>query len=397
MKSRTAGFSLIELMVSMAIGLVVTVAIAAVMVSSENDKRGSTAVNDVNQSGSYVAYVLDRQIRSAGSGFAQGWAKLAGCQLFAKSASGATVLPHTFATGSPYVNWTAPISLAPVIIGAGLAGANGIGGDLLMVMAGTGGFIEVPPTVLPGVTASAIRLNNTLGFRTGDLVVIADPPAVPGKCLVQQVSTFSSGSTNGSANQSLPLGGAYAGGVSGGPGLTSFGQTNNAVIAQIGNFNSNLPQFSMIGVDTTNNTLVSTDLLPSGVVDDAGQSIADGVVQMNALYGTVAYPFATNSTPTLVWHSPTESGYRPSDLLPNPPTSASQQTLHGIVALRVGLVLRTAIGEQKPVAGVRPVLFNDLSSGNLAVNGPALATAPPYYRYRTVELTVPLRNVLLAP
>ncbi len=393
MKRRAAGFSLIELMVSMAIGLVVTVAIAAVMVGSESDKRGSTAVNDINQSGSYVAYVLDRQIRSAGSGFAQAWTKLAGCQLFAKNTSGG-VLPHTFAAGKPYAGWTTPVSLAPVVIGAGLAGA---GGDLVMVMAGAGGLVEVPPVVLPSVTASVIRLNNTLGFRSGDLVAIADP-AVPGSCLVQQVTTFSSGATNGSADQSLPLGGAYAGGVSGGPGLTSYGQTTTAVLAQLGNVNNNLPQFSVIGVDTTKNTLVSSDLLPAAAsaIDDDGQAIADGVVQMNAVYGTVPYPFQASPGPGITWHSATDSGYAPADLLPNPPTTASQNTLHGIVAIRIGLVLRTAIGEQKPVAGVRQVLFKDLPT-TLQVNAPALATAPPYYRYRTVEMTIPLRNVLLAP
>ena len=62
------GFSLIELMVSMAIALVVTLAVFGVLVASEDRKRTSTALNDANQTGAYAAHLIDRSIRSAGSG-----------------------------------------------------------------------------------------------------------------------------------------------------------------------------------------------------------------------------------------------------------------------------------------------------------------------------------------
>ena len=75
------GFSLIELMVSVAIGLIVTLAITGVLVASEQRKRTSTSVNDVNQTGAYISYVLDKAIRSAGSGFSEKSAAVFGCAL----------------------------------------------------------------------------------------------------------------------------------------------------------------------------------------------------------------------------------------------------------------------------------------------------------------------------
>ena len=57
---RSRGFSLIELMVGVAIGLVLTLAIFQVLVTSEGRKRSLTGVNDVSQSGAYSVYVLDR-------------------------------------------------------------------------------------------------------------------------------------------------------------------------------------------------------------------------------------------------------------------------------------------------------------------------------------------------
>ena len=70
-RRRARGFSLVELMVSMVIGLVLTMAITVVLVRSESSKRSTTSVNDINQTAAYVTYVMDRHLRSAGSGFAQ--------------------------------------------------------------------------------------------------------------------------------------------------------------------------------------------------------------------------------------------------------------------------------------------------------------------------------------
>ena len=103
-----SGFSLIELMVAMVIGLVVTLAISSVLIRSEGSKRSSTSVNDLNQTGAYAAFVLDRAVRSAGSGFSQRWGEVYGCQLDVSQGAGPTrVLPMPAAIpASSACRWT---------------------------------------------------------------------------------------------------------------------------------------------------------------------------------------------------------------------------------------------------------------------------------------------------
>jgi type IV pilus assembly protein PilW len=65
------GMSLIELMVALLIASIVTLAIFAVMSTFEGRKRTTTSVNDANQAGNYAMHLLDKLVRSAGSGYVQ--------------------------------------------------------------------------------------------------------------------------------------------------------------------------------------------------------------------------------------------------------------------------------------------------------------------------------------
>jgi prepilin-type N-terminal cleavage/methylation domain-containing protein len=62
------GLSILELMVALAIGLIIVLATTGVMMRSEAGKRTTTSTNDMNQVATYLAYTLDRSVRSAGSG-----------------------------------------------------------------------------------------------------------------------------------------------------------------------------------------------------------------------------------------------------------------------------------------------------------------------------------------
>ena len=417
-RARAAGFSLIELLVSMVIGLVVTLAITSVLIRTEGSKRGTTSVNDLNQTGAYTAFVLDRAIRSAGSGFSQSWSTAYGCLLDA-SYEGTPVLPLPAAipATSAFANITPPlplhplpIRLAPVIIGKGLADTTGVGaqvrGDVLIVMGGTAGVGESPQSVLPGsATATNLRLPNTLGYRTGDMVLLADT-GVAGGCMMQQI-TFP-GSTAGSTDQNLPLAGTYYAATGTHVSLASFGAST--ITMQLGNAVGNLPQFQLFGVGN-NNTLVSYDLLQPTPPDI---EVADGVVEMRALYGVETVDTTTNPllpTPGLdgkldAWVDPIDlSGYEVSVLTNGSP--ASQTKLRQIVAIRLGLILRTSLQERSklvdPVNGYDApaaiTLFGDATDalGISLRHTRTLTNSELHYRYRTIEVTVPLRNVLLAP
>ena len=156
-RPQNSGFSLVELMVSMVIGLILTLAITSVMTSGESNKRSTTTLNDANQTATHISFVLDRSLRSAGSGFVQSWSAAAGggalgCLVNA-SRDGSAILPRPRAVAAPFASVPLNLRLAPVVI------QRETDSDVLTVMSGSAGFAEVGRRVLPAsVTTNSVRL-----------------------------------------------------------------------------------------------------------------------------------------------------------------------------------------------------------------------------------------------
>ncbi len=389
----TAGFSLIELMISMAIGMLVTLAVTAVMIRGETNKRTATSLNDVNQTGAFITYTLDRNLRNAGSGFSQAWSQGGfGCKLNIMSAGvGILPRPDAFPFTSAFANVPQALRLAPALIGKGMAdSALEVRGDVLFVMGGQAGGSEMPMAVTPGsVTATNFRLANSLGYRTGDVLLLMDP-AVTAGCLLQQVAWTGSGT--GSTDQNIPLGGTYYSATATDVNLASFG--GSTVAAQLGNPAKNPPMFQLFGVGA-NSSLFAYDLMqPAGSTEDI--PLAEGVVELRAVYG-----LDTTNPPDGVidsWMDPIAgSGYDYATL--NNGSAASRAKIRQIVALRVGFIMRTNLSEKSTdlaqPAGTELTLFSDL--GSAVTQTRTLSADELSYRFRTIEITVPLQNVLLAP
>jgi type IV pilus assembly protein PilW len=378
------GFSLIELMVSLAIGLVVTLAITGVLVRSESSKRTSTSLNDMNQTGAYVSYIMDRALRSAGSGYSQRANESFGCTINAQRA-GSALLPASGPLPAPFASVPQTFRLAPVIIGKGLASS---GSDTLTVMAGNAGFGEAPIRVLTGsVSASNVGLPNTLTFRGGDLFMLIEDGI---GCLIEQVATGFVGTpatlpNPAPANQFLPIGGTFA--FTNGSGtdttLTKYGVSGTAYTVALGNA-ANASQFLLFGVHT-DNTLYSYDLLQ--LTPSTPVPIADGVVEMRALYGVDT----TGDGKLDSWQDPTGALWGSAALLTGLPPARTR--LQQIVSIRIGLVLKTSQLEKDNVASSSIKLFEDLPTALQQTH--AISTADQKYRHRTVDVTIPLRNILM--
>lgn len=388
------GFSLIELLVSMAIALVVTLAITTVMIQGEGSKRSTTSVNEVNQTGAYVTYLLDRQLRSAGSGFAQRWADSFGCSINAVK-DGTAVLPLAAAIDPPFEKAPLTLPLAPVLIQAGAADTTGAGaevrGDLITTLAGTSGFSEMPavlsPTTNLSVANPTLLVPSSLGYASGDLVLLADS-SVAGGCLIEQLGTVSAGA--------LPTSGDYYTATGSTVALSNFG--GNTYVIQLGNMPNNPPRFLTYGVGG-NHTLFSYDLLKTGSTE-APTPIADSVVEMRAIYGldTTNPPDGTVDT----WVLPegqfgiSSTSLPVTDALNVVSVATARLRLRQIVAVRIGFILRTSLKEKERIAtGTDLVLFGDLDPSVRRTR--TIAGDDEYYRFRTIEVTVPLRNVLLSP
>ncbi len=123
---------------------------------------------------------------------------------------------------------------------------------------------------------------------------------------------------------------------------------------------------------------------------NATQEIADGIFEMHALYGVDTDGDGRVET----WADPGTPAYTIATLQSG--TAASIATLRSIKAIRVGLILRTSLPEKvtTPPATSRPLtLFSDLASAPTYTR--SFSGNETNYRYRTVEMTVPLRNTLL--
>jgi type IV pilus assembly protein PilW len=372
-----AGFTLAELLVALVTGMVVVLGVTIMLVRFEGGRRTLTSMNSTSTGGAYASYMLDRTLRSAGSGFVQGWREALGCELRAMRA-GAAVLPRPTNFPAPFTTVPTTLRLAPLIA---FAGAGTDSSDVLMVATGASGLGEAPLRVLPGSSAnSQLLIPATVGMRGNDLVLVAEEGMA---CMLQQVSPGFAGG----ADQLLTFGGTYAAAAMGGQQLADMGVTQTAWVSALGNTTGNLPSLRLLGVGA-NNTLVSHDVLRLDGTDAINPE-ADGVVDMRVRYGV-----DTNDDGILDnWVTPADAGWTAAELMAG--TAAAQTQLRRIIAVQVGLVMRNPVLERNNVAPATLELFSSLPTA--LRHSHAISTANRLYRHRTVEVTVPLRNVLLMP
>ena len=370
------GFSLVELLVAVVIGLALVLALTTVMIRHDSGKRTLISSNDLSLTSAFISFALDRDLRSAGSGFTQDWRETFGCVLRV-ARGGAQILPRAAAFPAPFAGVPQQVRLAPVLIHAG-AGTGG--SDVLAVVTGAAGLAETPLPVQPGSsTATNMRLLNTVGLRGNDLVLVAEDGV---GCVVQQVaSPFAGG-----ANQLLSFGGTYAKSDIDSVQLASFGTAGNAFVSLLGNTVGNRPRLQLIGVGA-GATLFSYDVLQLDGAD-AVQPLADGVANLRALYGV-----DTNADGMIDnWVAPTDVNFTAAALTAG--TLAAQQRVMTIMAVRIGLVLRSDRIEREDVAPASITLFSDLPVAVQYTH--AIAAGDRLQRFRAVEFTVPLRNVMLS-
>jgi type IV pilus assembly protein PilW len=200
-------------------------------------------------------------------------------------------------------------------------------------------------------------------------------------CMLTQVSaSFSNAVSSGSTPApvtALPLAGAWYAATVGTQSVTSY-PLNTGVAIDLGSPTSvRPPSFQLLGVGD-NNTLYSYDLL--NIASTPLQPRAEGVFEMHALYGVGTTFYAADAT----------SIYSVAALSAGNSTSAA--LIAGINAIRIGLILRTALPEKNVVAGPRSLtLFPDLAANGLSFTR-TLTADEQHYRYRTIEATIPMRN-----
>jgi type IV pilus assembly protein PilW len=385
-----AGVSMVELMVALVIGLIVSLAVYTVLNNFEGRKRTTTSINDIDQAGTYATYQVDKMIRSAGSGFSAGIendkaaALTFGCPLNAAS-GGSQILPATAAFPAPFASVSTAIRIAPVIILDGVAGTSGVGGDVIITMSGNSGGTELATDTTGATSTTDLNVNNNINFKASDIVLVTKPVTTTmTPCLIEQVNSVF---TPSSGAITVPLSGNYYQATVNSVALSSF-----AAGSKVLNLGQS-PAFEMFAVGA-NNTLLRYNLLQAQSTTTPNPSIlAETVFQMHAIYGVDAD--ANPKTPSLTWFAATGATYGSANLLSG--SVAANAVLANIKAVKLAIITRSPLLEKPvpPATSVSPSSLVLFDGSGLPVVDRTVNITDVNYRYRVTETTIPIRNSLM--
>jgi type IV pilus assembly protein PilW len=351
---RQRGFSLIELMVGLVLGLLATLVIVNVFSNFEGQKRTTSGNADAQTNGAIALMNIQRNIQMAGYGLPLPMADLENSSL--KCAAFANYDPpvHSVTGEDP-----PPTNIFPLVIEDGIGGN---GSDVITVRYSTTAMGAVPVRIInaSGATGAGINVDNNIGCNDNDIALIMNGNA----CIM---ATIADGNGNPDTDVNITL---HATTPAGAP------LVNNAKIACMGNWQNYSFQ------------LVNDELQLNG------QPIVSEVVNLQAQYGVAA---TADSNQVNQWVNATGAWAAP-----------TVEERNRIKAIRVAVILRNSLLEKEAVTTACSSTTDPNPTGLCAWDatsaGPTVASpAPvinlnaiggPNYRYRVFETIIPLRNML---
>jgi type IV pilus assembly protein PilW len=351
------GFSLIELLVSLLIGLLLSVALASMAINYGASRQASISANTADINGSMAAQILTSSLQQAGNGLVSGQNQTC-TTLYSSTLSGVSFSP-----------------LAIDVTGANsnrLSFSYGTGSGTASMLAAANGVSDVKvgtPVVVPANAYNSVANGNTTrndaDILTGDNILYAYGLTL-GACTLLTV-----------ANTSVASG--------------------NETITTATNSILNPPSYNTtFYVVPIKNLVYKTFFAENGMLKakdnltNTVSIIADGVVYLRAQYGEQV------GTDSLLW------------------TDQSPASLSALKAVRVSLVIRTSSTEKQSNSAnctsttnsiVAFSNWTDSSDGTTAVDvstlqntaGDALIPDWKCYFYKSYTVVVPLRSLIWGP
>jgi len=332
---RSSGFSLIELLVGLVIGMIAVIVMMQVLSVSEGHKRTTTGGNDAQNNGAIALYGLQRDLRQAGYGFN------------AFSVIGCNVTLRAGVTAN---------SLGPVVINHASIPAGDANTDTLLVTYGStndgpeGDRIEAQPGQTTYTLAGFTSTGGTPSFAAGQSV-IAQSATRPSPC------TLSVEAVTAVVNSNVSVGTGVLG-VTGGA-LFNLGQAPNVLAYAIRNGNLTVCNYM---VNNCGGAFNATHWVP----------LASNVVSLRAQYGRDT---SASMDGTVDVFDQTQ-----------PATACAWMRMR---AARVVVVARSAQLEKDNVTTVAPTWAGSGATPiNLSNDGNWQR-----YRYKAFETVAPLRNM----
>ncbi len=369
--NRSSGFSLVEILVGVAISLIGMVVMFQTMQNWEGRKRTTLSGSDAQVSGSIAMFNIERDIKMAGFGF--GSAAEMGCTVKgydATRASGAGAVIPDF-------------GMIPVLITQGASGAP----DTVTVLYGNGATAAAG---LPFINSTATTkiANNADGLKPGDQFIAADSG---GNCALFETITNPAGV------------GAIVTHVTGS--YTNYqGATVNARYNKAGDGMG--IGVGLGGVLYNMGTTPRLDVwrvaggrlgVANILANETASDVAEGVVNFQAQYGfdrdivgAAGYGFIAATV-----NAGGDAEWLPTATDATVPATAAEW--RRVLAIRAALLVRSQ--QYEPLlnspnpgwAGGNFVMMN--LDGSAGTTNPNDATNWRRYRYRVYETVIPLRNV----
>jgi type IV pilus assembly protein PilW len=351
-RSYQTGFSLVELMVGMAIGLLATIIVIQVMSVFDAQRRTTTGSADAQTNGGIALFSIAREL------------KMGGYPLLPLTDSALECTTTSF-------NGVAPgaITLTPVSITNGVAAAGVNASDRITIRYGNSQMGGVATQSTGSVTGTTVTVGNSLGCKRDDITVISSAAA----CNLSTVATDWDLSPT-----SIKMVNAAGGNIAGAnvACLGAWTEVTYAVNQATGNLERTV---------TVNGAGTSTT--PSVV----------GIVNLQAQYGISA---TANSNQVTEWVDASGATWAA-------PTVANRNR---IKAVRIAVVARNERREGQDVTTACSSLTDPAPTGLCAWPGtvtfdgttwaaPSVDLSPgdaswAQYRYRVYETIIPLRNVI---
>jgi type IV pilus assembly protein PilW len=398
---RESGFSLVELMVGMVIGLLAVVVMFQVFSVSESQRRTTTGSGDAQQNGVTALFLMERDVRMAGYGIA--YFPLLGCNAkgyYRKTATAFnfTVVPVKLKDGGAH----APDELTFVY---GNPDTYALPAPLLQPSNLTAGYFYVAPPRYQFTPGDILLAGEVTAAGPGSDCSIAQVTALP-DIEAQLSNVFYTGGNyddNGTTRvaQYSPIGPLAATYTKWNPTKSLGGRVFNLGPAPVA-----------VTYKIVNNQLVASNAFTPG--EDT--PIADNIVQFQAQLGyaptcqtgTVASMDVTTLMGTCTMDKNTVvKTVVDTTVLPGPaavgqwadatPAAMSFVDWRKIVAVRFAVVARSTTPERPDSSGNCTTTITQPQWNATSPSTPLWVDADPdwkCYRYKTFELVVPLRNML---
>lgn len=354
------GFSLVEIMIGLVIGLLVTLVIIQVMSVFEAQKRATTGTADAQTNGAIALYNIGREL------------KFAGFSLMPSGSAGTADSPiecTSLSLGTTGIAATTPaiLNLSPAIISDGVAVAGvSNASDTITIRYGTSRSGGIPSIITAAPVGKTISVSSNFGCQSGDTVLINSGNTCAMGLLAS--STDSPAGVTGTAAVNLKSTETVPAIAVAGAKVSCMGAWNTITYAVV---NGNLQRN---GVDTVS-----------------------GIVNIQAQYGISN---SINDNQINAWVDPAGAWA---------PGSLTTATRNRIKALRIAIVARNTKMESTTVTSACDAVTTTglCAWADIPVGG-TIDTASPApsislgngianwdrYHYRVFETVIPLRNMI---